>query len=163
MELFQNVPSAIRYPIPKTIQICLEQWNGVHVLSDIIPCTSPLSSNTNPCTQLVTWFESLIEKPKTTEEKVSWRLYCLLSYEINRICDQVSCGITVLTEMIQLGGISLQGPNIRKYLRTFIGAGQRYSLMSKELDGPGILFFLPKKGGESKYASKVSPCSFELT
>ncbi|KAL4781048.1 hypothetical protein BJX76DRAFT_25613 [Aspergillus varians] len=157
MALFQNIPWAIRYPIPESIKICLEHWNGIPVQSDMIPITHPPSLNTKPCTQLVTWFAFLVKKPKTVEEKVKWRLYCLLFYELNRMCDQVECGITILTELILLGDTCLKGPIIRKHLQTFISAGQRYSLMSKELDGPGILFFLPKKGGESKYASRVSP------
>jgi hypothetical protein len=97
---------------------------------------------------------SLIEKPKTVEEKVCWRLKCLLFYEMKGICDRLSHGMTVLTQMVQFGGDCRRKEVIQKHLRVFTDAGQRYCSIANELGGPGILFFLPEKG-ESNWFAKL--------
>jgi hypothetical protein len=159
MSLFQKIPWAIGIAIPESIQMCLKEWNSDSVHSDLIPFISPPRPNINPCSQLVNWFMSLIEKPKTVEEKVCWRLKCLLFYEMKGICDRLSHGMTVLTQMVQFGGDCRRKEVIQKHLRAFTDAGQRYCSIANELGGPGILFFLPEKG-ESKYAPLLSFWSY---
>jgi hypothetical protein len=162
MSLFQKIPNAIKNPIPESIQMCLEQWNSDPNQSTLVPFITCLHSDPNPCSKLATWFTTLIERPATTEAKVCWRIYCLIFYEMKTICDQMAHGLTMLTQMIQFAGVSLKKEEIQKHLHSFIDAGKRYSSISKDLGGAGILFFLPEKG-ESKYVFLVSLLSTKLT
>ncbi|WEW56866.1 hypothetical protein PRK78_002321 [Emydomyces testavorans] len=152
----EEIPSDIidsRVTISKCIKACIQQWNLDPTECQIIPFIPPLAPLDG---QLAAWFMSLLDKSNLVEARVRRRFYHLLFYKMKKACDTVSTdGIQMLTQLIWLSKVPFTMQEIHDYLPSIVDGGERYSLISEDLGGPGVLFLLPEQKGDSNWLAKL--------
>ncbi|KAL2812130.1 hypothetical protein BDW59DRAFT_177031 [Aspergillus cavernicola] len=152
--------SKSRLDVPQVIQELRDKSEELFPggQSDYDGSSTPLPPQTNP---LACYYKLVVHYEKQLDlDKIRLRLLYVAFYRVKQNLQPGSQyeyydATPIAQAIFESGSVNDTLDTICAKVRTWIGFGERYSLIAKDLEGPGVLYILPDLSGESLWTKEL--------